>query len=380
MPRIVPHGYLLSLMVAVAACNPPIDQPGTDAGASTGRVISTHCNGPLPAGAQPADASRPTTVVGTGTAASCTFAALNAAVMKGGVVTFNCGAAPVTIPVTATMILPPAMDTVIDGSNLITLDGQNAVRIMSFTNGNFMVNNTRVTLQHLTVVNGKTTPTKKIPPAPAPCSQGWNDGEGGALYMRDGNLTIIDCTFSNNQGAPAGPDTGGGAVYVLGSKSGVVIVGSVFTNNRASNAGAVGGLFAELAIYDSRFQDNVATGSGANGDEPSKCSAINNGQHETGSGGNGAAIYQDGGNATNVLLCGVNIVNNAAGMDAFGGGVFMTSNDFSGTLSVRDSIIMGNTGGYWTQVKEGSVTNLGSAFGVNAKSATVQSSTLQGLR
>jgi hypothetical protein len=165
---------------------------------------------------------------------------------------------------------------------------------------------------------------------------------------------------------------------VLGSKNGVTIAGSTFTDNTASNAGAVGGLFAQLNIYDSLFQNNRATGNGANSNDPSRCSFINNGQNEIGSGGNGGAIYQDGGNATNVILCGNDILNNAAGSGAFGGGVFMTSNDFTGTLTVQNSIITGNTGGFWTQVHEGSVTNLGTAFGVNAKSASVQSSTLQG--
>ena len=60
---------------------------------------------PLPSEAQLVDTSNPTTVVGTGTAASCTFDALNTAVTKGGIITFDCGSAPVTIPVTAT--LPP---------------------------------------------------------------------------------------------------------------------------------------------------------------------------------------------------------------------------------------------------------------------------------
>ena len=244
-------------------------------------------------------------------------------------ITFNCGAAPVTIAIASTMNLPTGVDTVIDGGNKVTFDGRNAVQIMRFDHGNFMVNNVRVTLQHLTLINGKTTPTERIPTAPAPCSQGWNDGEGGALYMRDGNLTVIDCTFSHNQAAPLGPDTGGGAIYVLGSKNGVIIAGSVFTNNSASNAGAVGGLFAQLAIYNSLFQDNVATGNGANSNDPSRCSFINNDQNEIGSGGNGGAIYQDGGNATNVILCGDYVVNNAAGAGAFGGGVFMTSNDFT---------------------------------------------------
>ena len=345
-------------------------------GGAGGRNIPTHCSS-LPSSAVPADSTHPATVVGTGTAASCTFSALNAAVKKGGVITFDCGTAPVTIAVTSTLVLPPTKDTVIDGGNLVTLDGQNSVQIMNFNNGNWMVNEARLTLQHLTLVNAKTTPTKAIPTAPAPCSQGYDDGEGGALYMRDGNLTVVDCTFSHNQAAQLGPDTGGGAIYITGSKHGALIVGSIFMDNSASNAGAVGGLFAELDIYDSLFQHNTASGNGANNDDASMCSVINNGQHEVGSGGNGAAIYQDGGSSTNVVLCGDDVIDNTAGAKAFGGGVFMTSNDFSGTMTVRDSTVTGNTGGSWTQVKQGNVT-LGTAFGVNSKSATVENSTLQG--
>ena len=112
--------------------------------------------------------------------------------------------------------------------------------------------------------------------------------------MRDGYLVVVDSIFTNNQAAPLGPDTGGGAIYVLGSKGGVWIVGSTFTNNSASNAGAVGGLFAELNIYNSLFTDNNAIGHDANNNDPTMCSAINNGQNEIGSGGNGGAIYSDG--------------------------------------------------------------------------------------
>jgi hypothetical protein len=343
---------------------------------SAGATITTHCSSALPAGAQPADVSNPTTVVGTGTAASCNFSDLNTAVTKGGIIKFDCGTAPFTIPVTATMNLPTNKDTVIDGGNRITLDGGGKVQILRFDHGDFRVNTTRVTLQRLTLTNAKTTPTEAIPTAPAPCSQGFNDGEGGALYMRDGNLTVIDCVFSNNQAALLGPDTGGGAIYILGSKNGALIVNSVFTNNSASNAAAVGGLFAELDIYDSLFHGNTATGNGANNDDATQCDAINNGQHEIGSGGNGGAIYQDGGSSTNIVLCGVEVTNNAAGTKAFGGGVFMTSNDWTGTLTIQDSTITGNTGGSWTQVQQGSG-NLGSAFGVNALSVSVKNSTLQ---
>lgn len=76
-------------------------------------------------------------------------------------------------------------------------------------------------------------------------------------------------------------------------KYGALIVNSVFTNNSASNAGAVGGLFAELDIYNTLFDHNTATGHDANNNEPDKCDAINNDQNETGSGGNGGAMYQD---------------------------------------------------------------------------------------
>lgn len=354
----------------------PTTTPTPSTPPTGGTTIPTYCKSALPAGAQLVNVSNPTKVIGTGTPASCTAAALKTAATSGGIITFNCGSSPVTIPVTSTINLSTTVNTVIDGGGLVTLDGQSAVQIFRYYSANFMVTNTRVTLQNLSVVNGKTTPTKVIPTAPAPCSQGYDDGEGGALFMRDGNLTIINSTFSNNQAALLGPDTGGGAIYILGSKSGLIIANSQFTNNKGSNAGAVGGLFAQIAIYNSLFQNNVATGNGANYNDASKCSVIHNDQNQAGSGGNGGAIYQDGGRSTNVILCGNYIVNNAAGTKANGGGVFMTSNDFTGSITVQDSIITGNTGNSWTTVSSGGP-NLGSAFGVNAKTSTVINSTLQ---
>jgi hypothetical protein len=354
---------------------------GSETAGSSGAVdtpIPTQCTSALPAGATPVDVSEPTTVVGSGTAQSCTFEELQDAVAQAGIITFDCGEGPATIAVTETLELSTEEDTVIDGGGKVTLDGRHEVQIMNYNHPDWMVLETRVTLQHLRVINGKTTPVEVIPEAPAPCSQGYNDGEGGAIFMRDGNLTVIDCTFSGNQAAPLGPDTGGGAIYINGSKHGVLIVDSVFTDNSGANAGAVGGLFAELQIYNSLFQNNKATGNGANNDDEELCpDHINNGQHEVGSGGNGGAIYQDGGASTNVVLCGVAVLDNAAGEEAFGGGVFMTSNDWSGSITLRDSVITGNTGRSWTIIQDDGGMDLGSAFGVNAKSATVENSTLQ---
>jgi hypothetical protein len=361
----------------------------TDAGAASSDAGSIgqagnpngSCKAGVPSNGQPADVSNPTTVVGTGSAASCTFTALNAAVAKAGIITFDCGSGAVTIPITATMNLSINKDTVIDGGDKVTLDGRHAVQIFNYHSANFQALETRVTLQHIALVNGKTTPTDMIPPAPAgetACSQGYDDGEGGALYMRDGNLTVIDCIFDGNQAAQLGPDTGGGAIYITGSKHGAVIVGSTFANNSGANAGAVGSLYAELDIYNSLFEHNTATGHDANKNDTSMtmCTVMNNGQYEIGSGGNGGAIYGDG-DAFDITLCGDAVLDNAAGVNAFGGGLFFTSDDFGGVLTIIDTTMTGNTGGHWTSVKSGSVTDAGTAVGTNAKSITITNSTLQ---
>jgi predicted outer membrane repeat protein len=271
-------------------------------------------------------------------------------------------------------------DTVIDGGNKVTLDGGHAVQIFNYNSANFQALETRVTLQRLALVNGKTTPTMPFPTGPeAACSQGYFDGAGGAIFMRDGNLTVIDCLFDGNQAAQLGPDTGGGAIYMEGSKHGAIIVGSTFTNNNGANAGAVGALYAELDIYNSLFQNNKAVGHDANTDDSSMCSIVNNPpQHEVGSGGNGGAIYGDG-NDFNIMLCGDAVLNNAAGTNAFGGGVFFTSDNFGGTLTFIDTTLTGNTGRYWTVVQSGSVTNAGNGVATNAKSITITNSTLHGL-
>jgi len=82
----------------------------------------------------------------------------------------------------------------------------------------------------------------------------------------------------------------------------------------------------------------------------------------------------------NITLCGDAILSNAAGQNAFGGGLFFTSNDFGGTLTIIDTTMTGNTGGSWTQVSTGSVTSAGTAVGTNAKSITITNSTLQGVK
>lgn len=386
------HSLAVGLVVLCAACGSsaegggdpdarPMDSP-PGSGPANGNPDG-HCLAGLPAEAMPADVSAPDTVVGTGTADSCTFAALESAVSNGGVITFDCGSDPVTIAVTATLHLPITNDTVIDGGNKITLDGGGSVQILRFDSPNFQALDTRITVQHIAFKNGAIAGSMPIPPAPEPCSQGFNDGEGGAIYVRDGNLSVIDSLFENNSAAPLGPDVGGGAIRMLGSKHGLVVASSTFRNNNASNGGAIGCLFSELDVYDSLVENNVATGHDANNDDATQCDVINNNQHEIGSGGNGGALYSDGASTAekpvNVILCGDKIVNNAAGTNAFGGGLFFTSNNYGGTLTIADTTMTGNTGGHWTNVQSGDVTDAGTAVGTNAKSITITNSTIQGV-
>lgn len=300
---------------------------------------SATCTPPL----MPVDTSTPTTVVGTGTAASCTEAALRTAVTAGGIITFDCGG-PATIALTQTLEVPTDRDTVIDGAGLITLDGQDQVRLLRMNHANYRVNDFALTLQGLTLTRGKATGTQQYPTAPAPCSQGFYDGAGGAVYVRDGVLRVFDCVFVGNHAAPLGPDVGGGAIYLAGAKRGL-ISGSRFTLNDASNGGAVGVLNSDLDVFNSTFENNSALGNGANSDDATKCSVLDpvTNQHQVGSGGNGGAICIDGGSDGTKTFCGVHFVNNHGGADALGGAVFRTPDAAKQTTVIDRCSFEGNT-------------------------------------
>lgn len=314
----------------------------------------------LPSEAQAVDTSHPTTVVGKGTAASCTFAALNAAVSKGGIITFDCGDTLVTIPVTATLTPPMSSGSgsplaiVIDGGNKITLDGGGAVRIMSWLHPTWRTSQDTLTLQHIRFSHGKTTPTQAIPACPPSggisntmCSTGFDDGEGGALYMQDGNLRVIDSTFENNEAALLGPDTGGGALYLVGTGAPSYVAESTFKNNKAANAGAIGMLWAGAFIYNSLFDGNSAVGTGANNNDAAECTCMNNGQNQVGSGGNGGAIYKDGGDGVNLTVCGDQIQNNSA--NEFGAAIFLTADGSNAQIIIDDTVVKDNPSpiSYW---------------------------------
>jgi hypothetical protein len=288
------------------------------------------------------DTSTPDHVVGAGSAASCTEAALRAAVEAGGTITFDCGGYA-TIPISTTIDVPIDRTVTVDGGGQIILDGGrtsgNRTRIFQFYSPNYRAVDTVFTLQRITLQNAEAPATDYTPPDPnnPRCAYGYMDGEGGAVYVRDGVLHVIDAVFRNNKAASPGPDTGGGAIFAIGSKE-VVVVGSIFEDNEGSNGGAIGLLQSDGLFFNSRFSGNVASGTGANFGGATECPYFNH-EYQGGAGGNGAAIAIDGGSVARAEFCGVTFVNNTGGAL---GGVFRTPNSQRETTTFDRCFFDGN--------------------------------------
>ncbi len=266
------------------------------------------------------DTSIPDYIVGDGSPGSCTEAALDRAILNGGIITFNCGTEPVTITVTSEKKITKNM--VIDGGGLVTLSGGGTTRILNMDNGNFELQYPNLTVQRLTFKDARATGTLT--------RLGYDiDGGGGAIYYYGGSVTVIDSVFINNVAAEIGPDAAGGAVYGVGVGE-TIIVGSTIVGNRAANGGAVGALHTGLSIVNTTITDNIAMGYGANYQDENN--------EQQGHGGNGGAIVMDG-NGRTLNLCGLTIKDNISG--ALGGAVFRTGYETEPSIIDR-TVVDGN--------------------------------------
>lgn len=293
----------------------------------------------IPAEAGLADVSKPTTIVGTGTPASCTSAAFVEAVARGGVITFDCGPEPVTLTLdrTAKVFNDKGPDIVIDGKGLVTLSGAGKHRILYMntcdkaqvwtTSHCQNQDHPRLTLQNLTFVDASSKSETEF------------DG-GGAVWVRGGRVKVINSRFFNNACADAGPDVGGGALRVFSQYDNlpVYVVNTTFGGKQGyggvcSNGGGISSIGVSWTVINSLFSHNRAIGNGANPARPG-----------TPGGGSGGAIYNDG-NKMTLSLCGTRIEHNQ--VNAHGSAIFFVSNDHSGDIRIDRSVIKGNTGGSW---------------------------------
>lgn len=321
--------------------------PGNPAGTAT-----------VPAGMGLEDVSRPDHVVGDGTPAGCTSAAVVSAVAAGGVITFNCGPNPMTITLTQTLkVQNSTQKLVIDGGGKVTLSGGNANRILYVdtcdtslgkVSGNCLYAPSwpQVTVQNLTFADGNATNSTYV--SPGDTNQGSNGG--GAIFALGGRLKVVSSLFVRNTCATNGPDLGGAAIRVLAQHSAtpndldgsyaarnqdpVSIVDSTFggasgQGNNCSNGGAISGLRTPITVLNSLITYNNAIG----------CCA-NPAWSGTPGGGSGGAIYTDG-DTYDLRIAGTDIEKNTA--KAGGSSIFYVSNDKTGHLIIDSSVSRLNT-------------------------------------
>ena len=209
----------------------------------------------------------------------------------------------------------------------LTIDG-NGFTINA--NGNariFNIAGAAVTLQNIKFINGQI------------------DGMGAAVYCKDSNLAIINCTFSNNHAI--GNNSQGGAVYFNGDKFTIfnsefiansadydggavyfkgndgLINASKFTNNKAYYNGAVYLNSVDGTVDNCIFANNVATNSsGALGWVKQQNGTIINSQFINNTAPFGGAIYVNEGNNFSVGSSKF-IKNNAS----IGGAIYWTGGD-----------------------------------------------------
>ncbi|RNH97359.1 hypothetical protein EEZ25_31355 [Micromonospora aurantiaca] len=305
-------------------------RPSPSAATVTFRAGNPNGRAAVPAEARPVDTSRPTRTVGSGTPASCTSEAVVKAVAAGGVITFDCGPAPVTITMKATakVVNSHGPRVVLDGGGTVTLSGGGKRRILymntcdeaqGWTTSHCQnQDHPRLTVQNLTFADGDATGDRT------------EGGGGGAIFVRGGRFTVINSRFVGNRCDRTGPDLGGAALRVLSQfeNKPVYVVSSTFTGGVCANGGALSSIGVSWTVLNSVFRDNRAVGTGAN---PARGG--------TPGGGSGGAIYCDG-NEFAVRIAGTVIEDNSA--NEGGGAIFFVSNNRTGTLKIDSSTLRRN--------------------------------------
>ncbi|MEE6261592.1 hypothetical protein [Plantactinospora sonchi] len=289
----------------------------------------------VPAEARAADTRKPDRVIGNGTPRSCTSEAVVAAVARGGVITFSCGPAPVTITMKATAKIRNSTGPriVLDGGGKVTLSGGGMRRILymntcdqaqGWTTSHCQdQDHPQLTVQNLVFADGNSTGDRV------------EGGGGGAIFVRGGRFKVVNSRFVRNRCDQTGPDLGGAAIRVLSQFKGlpVYVVNSTFggasgQGGTCANGGALSSIGVSWVVLNSVLSHNRAVGRGAN---PARGG--------TPGGGSGGAIYTDG-NRFTVTIAGSVIEDNRA--NEGGGAIFFVSNDRTGTMKIDGSSLRRN--------------------------------------
>jgi len=278
--------------------------------------------------------SHPNHVIGKGTPTGCTSAAVVKAVTAGGIITFKCGPAPVTITLTATAkVRNTSHLVVLDGGGLVTLSGGGVRRILYqntcdpkqriTTSDCFNQRWPQLIVQNMTFTAGNSKARQTNG------NFGGASG-GGAIFDLGGQLKVVNSRFIGNRCFRTGPDLGGAAIRALAQwrNRPVYITSDTFRGGRCSNGGALSSIGVSWVVLNSMMTGNKAIGFGAN---PARAG--------TPGGGSGGAIYTDG-NRYSVKIAGTVISNNSAREG--GGAIFFVSDNNTGTLTIGSSTLHHN--------------------------------------
>lgn len=339
--------------------------------------------------APPADSrARQDAVVGTGTPASCTEAALEAALATGGLITFNCGNAPHTILLSSVKSLD--MDVMIDGDGLITLSGNNTTGLFNIRFG------ATVVLRELSLTDAPTTATAIYNAGTLAVVEAriYNNPRGG-IYNAGGTVSAIRSTFEENHAPVGGAITNenagtllvsastfrnnstttatyGGAVY--GSTgSNTTILYSLFENNNSEtgSGGAIANSHA-MTIEQTIIRDNFAAQGGGiyNGGFLTIRNSHITGNVATSGGGGGILHYNQTINPSSLTLLQTTIDNNRSGQN--GGGIWLSGPVV--LLEATNTTLYSNTaetiGGGGLYVTEGDATLTNVTLSDNVSQAT----------
>jgi hypothetical protein len=342
-------GFLTALAVSAVLAAGGAVPPAANASAASAAAVrklpdfgNPDGHARIPRAAAAVSTADPDQVIGTGTPASCTSAAVVAAVARGGVITFNCGPKPVTITMTATAkVVNTTRLIVLDGGGLVTLSGGGERQLLYMNTCDpkqqiiasdcYDQRFPRLIVQNITFADGDSTvrQSKKAQ---------FGGGGGGAIFALGGQFKAVNSRFLNNTCYRYGPDLGGAAIRALAQWNNlpVYITNDTFEGGQCSNGGALSSIGVSWVILNSVMTRNAAIGYGQNPALPG-----------TPGGGSGGAIYADG-NDYSVVVNSTVIKDNSAREG--GGAIFFVTNNKTGALTVKNSHLAGNPSAvFWTR-------------------------------
>ena len=263
--------------------------------------------------------------VGNGTAASCTEAALRAAVSANSVVKFNCGACAGDDRDRSTIEVPTERDTVHRRRQPGHARRRRQRPHPEHGAEQLPHQHARpdAAAHRAGQRQGAGRRLRGAEPANASCAYGYASGGGAAIQVRDARLHVDRRRLQRNAAATPGPDVGGGAIYALRlarrADRRLDLRRQLRRERRRGRHAAEQPARLQQRVHRQRAQRRRAelrVGGAAS------CPAVGR-PGQGGAGGNGGAISIDGSRRHRRIVCGSTFTGNTAGELA--GALFRTA-------------------------------------------------------